>query len=213
MKKKRRKKPNTGKKFVSLLILLAGIFYLYLSSDTYAPIPSTQTTGPEYLEIPKSLTQRKEIILHRTGYTVSYNPFFKTPNWAAWELTQQETTGNEKRKNKFTPDPDLPEPRIEHSDYTNSGYDRGHMAPAADMKWSEKAMEESFYMSNICPQNKKLNRDDWGDLEETCRKWARKYGKVFIACGPIYSQKNPKRIGKHQLAVPDQFFKVVLIYD
>lgn len=109
----------------------------------------------------------------RTAFTISYNNFYKTPNWVAWELTRQETSGNEERKNKFLPDPDLPEPRVEHSDYTHSGYDRGHMAPAADMKWSEKAMQESFYMSNICPQNQKLNRDDWGDLEEECRRWAK----------------------------------------
>ena len=81
------------------------------------------------------------------------------------------------------------------------------------MKWSKKAMEESFYMSNICPQNQKLNRDDWGDLEELCRSWARKYGTVYIACGPIYDKKQPKRIGEHRVAVPDRFFKVVLIYN
>lgn len=79
------------------------------------------------------------------------------------------------------------------------------------MKWSKKAMQESFYMSNICPQNQKLNRDDWGDLEDACRKWARKYGTVYIACGPIYDKSKPERIGKHQVAVPDRFFKVVLI--
>ena len=85
------------------------------------------------------------------------------------------------------------------------------MCPAADNKWSKKAMQESFYMSNICPQNQKLNRDDWGDLEDACRKWARKYGTVYIACGPIYDKSKPERIGKHQVAVPDRFFKVVLI--
>lgn len=165
------------------------------------------------LEIPVMLTKREEIKLQRTGYTVSYNNFYKTPNWVAWELTRQETKGSEERKNRFAPDPDLPEPRVEHADYTHSGYDRGHMAPAADMKWSKKAMEESFYMSNICPQNQKLNRDDWGDLEELCRSWARKYGTVYIACGPIYDKKQPKRIGEHRVAVPDRFFKVVLIYN
>lgn len=166
-----------------------------------------------HLEIPVSLKKRNEIKLERTAYTVSYNNFYKTPNWVAWELTRQETTGNEERKNKFYPDPDLPEPRVEHSDYTRSGYDRGHMAPAADMKWSKKAMEESFYMSNICPQNRKLNRDDWGDLEEACRQWAKKYGTVYIACGPIYDKAKPERIGRNKVAVPDRFFKVVLIYN
>lgn len=165
------------------------------------------------LEIPVTIKKRNEIRLNRTGFTISYNNFYKVPNWVAWELTRQETTGNEERKSKFLPDPDLPEPRVEHSDYTHSGYDRGHMAPAADMKWSEKAMQESFYMSNICPQNQKLNRDDWGDLENECRTWAKKYRNVYIACGPIYDSSNPKRIGQHKVAVPDRFFKVVLIYN
>lgn len=169
------------------------------------------TSYPTRLEIPVALKKRDEIVLKRIGYTVSYNNTYKTPNWVAWELTREETQGKEDRKDKFVPDPDLPEPRVEHADYTRSGYDRGHMAPAADMKWSEEAMAQSFYMSNICPQNQKLNRDDWGNLEETCREWAKKYGRVYIVCGPIYDKKNPKRIGKHQVAVPDRFFKVVLI--
>lgn len=163
------------------------------------------------LEIPVSLEKREETVLKRIGYTVSYNSVYKTPNWVGWELTREETQGKEDRKDKFVPDPDLPEPRVEHADYTHSGYDRGHMAPAADMKWSAEAMAQSFYMSNICPQNQKLNRDDWGDLEEACRGWARKYGRVYIVCGPVYDKRNPKRIGKHRVAVPDRFFKVVLI--
>ena len=163
------------------------------------------------LEIPVSTQKKEEIIIKRIGYTASYNNKMKNPNWVAWELTRKETIGEEERTNKFLPDPNLPEPRVKTSDYTRTGYDRGHMAPAADMKWSEKAMEESFYMSNICPQNQKLNRGDWGDLEEACRGWAKKYGTVYIACGPIYDHARPKRIGNTKIAVPDRFFKVVLI--
>ncbi len=237
---RRRKKGNSGLKgFLLLIIIIAGALYYYQKGESKTPgnvsieqqdIPSAATNNSESsddkssastsqskysskLEIPVSITKRDEIKLVRTGYTVSYNNTYKTPNWVAWELTRQETNGEEGRKKKFSPDPDLPEPRVEHYDYTNSGYDRGHMVPAADMKWSEQAMEESFYMSNVCPQNQKLNRDDWGDLEETCRGWARKYGTVYIACGPIYDSKSPKRIGEHQVAVPDRFFKVVLIYN
>ena len=174
---------------------------------------SGEKTIASHLEIPVSLKKRNEIKLQRTAFTISYNNFYKTPNWVAWELTRQETTGEEERKNKFLPDPDLPEPRVEHADYTRSGYDRGHMAPAADMKWSKQAMKESFYMSNICPQNRKLNRDDWGYLEEACRQWAKKYGTVYIACGPIYDKAKPERIGRNKVAVPNRFFKVVLIYN
>ncbi|WP_289089736.1 DNA/RNA non-specific endonuclease [uncultured Bacteroides sp.] len=155
----------------------------------------------------------KEIIINRTGYTLSYNLYYKNPNWVAWELTREETKGEADRYDKFMPDPNLPEPRVVHKDYTKSGYDRGHMAPAADMKWSKQAMIESFYMSNICPQVGNLNRGDWNDLEELCRNWAAKYGRIYIACGPIFDSKSPKRIGVHKVAVPDRFFKVILIYN
>ena len=85
------------------------------------------------------------------------------------------------------------------------------MAPAADMKWSERAMRESFYMTNICPQNRNLNRGDWQDLEEAERSLARRFGAVAITAGPIYSQPQPPRIGAHKVAVPDAFFKVLLV--
>ncbi len=232
MARKGKKKSGGGLKgFILLVILIAGALYVHqnrekvFSTETVQAIGSqTGTTGAEetasanmglslQLEIPKTVGKRDETVIRHLGYTVSYNNFYKTPNWVAWELTRQETEGNEERTNKFLPDPELPEPRVTTSDYTRSGYDRGHMAPAADMKWSSRAMKESFYMSNICPQNRKLNRDDWGDLEESCRKWAEKYGTVHIACGPIYDTKSPKRIGKNRVAVPDRFFKVVLIYN
>ena len=232
MARKGKKKSGGGLKgFILLVILIAGALYVHqnrekvFSTETVQAIGSqTSTTGAEetasantglslQLEIPKTVGKRDEMVIRHLGYTVSYNNFYKTPNWVAWELTRQETEGDEERTNKFLPDPELPEPRVTTSDYTRSGYDRGHMAPAADMKWSSRAMKESFYMSNICPQNRKLNRDDWGDLEESCRKWAEKYGTVHIACGPIYDTKSPKRIGKNRVAVPDRFFKVVLIYN
>ena len=165
------------------------------------------------LEIPVATKKQNEIILKRMAYTASYNDKMKNPNWVAWELTRKEIAGTYERSDKFVPDPDLPEPRVKSSDYTRSGYDRGHMAPAADMKWSLHAMEESFYMSNICPQHKKLNRGDWNDLEDACRAWAKKYGTVYIACGPIYDRHNPRYIGGSKIAVPDRFFKVVLIYN
>lgn len=142
-----------------------------------------------------------------------YNADYKTPQWVAWELTKKETKGKEGRTNKFLPDPDVRGAKAYTGDYTKSGYDRGHMAPAADMKWNKQAMEESFYMSNICPQNPNLNRGDWNDLEEKSRQWAKKYGAVYIACGPIYDTKRPKRIGNNKVAVPHAFYKVILIND
>ena len=162
----------------------------------------------EALEIPVTLSRRDEQILKRTGYTVSYNAYYKTPNWVGWELTRKETKGKNVRINRFSPDPDLPEPRVEHADYTHSGYDRGHMAPAGDMKWSLKAMRESFYLSNICPQKPGLNRGVWKDLEEQVRLWAKENGRVWIACGPVISS-DMRRLGKNRVGIPKSFYKVL----
>ncbi len=163
------------------------------------------------LEIPAPLTNRPEKILHRTGYTTSYNAKNKIPNWVAWELTPSRLVERESRTNDFLPDPDLPEKKaVTTQDYKGAGMDRGHMCPAGDNKWKRKAMIESFYMTNICPQNHNLNRGDWKELEEKCRDWARKEGKIYIVCGPILYQTKHKTIGKHKVVVPNAFFKVIL---
>lgn len=162
------------------------------------------------MEIPQTKDKQGQII-QRTGYTLSYDAKNKTPKWVAWELTKEETRGNEERTNEFQPDPNVIGTKVVTYDYSGSGYDRGHMAPAGDMKWSKKAMQESFYMSNICPQDHNLNTEDWNDLEMKSREWARRYGKVYIACGPIYKGIRNEYIGDHRVKVPDAFFKVILI--
>lgn len=199
---------------IAVLAILTSVLWLAVSWNSGTDAEA-RTAGDAACRIekflPAKLHGRSEQIIRHSGYIVSYNPDWLIPNWVAYELTPDEAAGEVPRGKKFVPDPLVEGRSAVHRDYTNSGYDRGHMAPAADMKWSQKAMAESFYMSNVCPQNQKLNRDDWNDLEETCRQWAKKFGAVYITCGPIYDSKRPKRIGKHQVAVPDRFFKVILI--
>lgn len=152
-----------------------------------------------------------EQILKRTGYVTSYNRTTLLPNWVAWHLTAERTEGSAKRSDvDFAEDNEVPEPRATDWDYYNSGYDRGHMCPAADNKWSKKAMEESFLFTNMCPQNGNLNRGDWNEMEMACRKWAKKYGGIYIVCGPILYKGKHKTIGKNKVVVPEAFFKVVL---
>lgn len=152
-----------------------------------------------------------EQILKRTGYVASYNKVTLLPNWVAWHLTAERTEGSAKRSGvDFAEDTEVPEPRATDWDYYNSGYDRGHMCPAADNKWSKKAMEESFLFTNMCPQNGNLNRGDWNEMEMACRKWAKKYGDLYIVCGPILYKGKHKTIGKNKVVVPEAFFKVVL---
>lgn len=151
-----------------------------------------------------------EQVIEHLGYTVSYNPQWLVPNWVAYELTSSETNGVQERSNHFKPDPLVKGDPVVTSDYSKSGYDRGHMAPAADMKWSEQAMRESFYMTNICPQLHNLNAGDWKDLEELARDWAQKYGSIYIACGPIVDANYQTIRKTHSIAVPSAFYKVFL---
>ena len=110
-------------------------------------------------EIPRLKNKQKEQVIKHEGYTVSYNSDYKIANWVAYELTSKEATSKKnERSNKFVSDPMVKGATATNEDYTRSGYDRGHMAPAGDMKWSAKAMRESFYLSNICPQKPGLNR-------------------------------------------------------
>lgn len=161
-------------------------------------------------ELARLNNHQPEQVIEHLGYTVSYNPQWLVPNWVAYELTSSETNGVQERSNHFKPDPLVKGDPVVTSDYSKSGYDRGHMAPAADMKWSEHAMRESFYMTNICPQIHNLNAGDWKDLEELARDWAQKYGSIYIACGPIV-EANYQTIGKnHSIAVPSAFYKVFL---
>ena len=205
-----------------LIILIAAILWIggdqlksWLGMETDQPKieRSVQEADMSGLEIPVINKGKQGQILQRTGYTLSYDSKNKTPQWVAWELTKEETKGKEERSTEFYPDPDVVGTQVVTYDYSHSGYDRGHMAPAGDMKWNKQAMQESFYMSNICPQDHNLNTKDWNDLEMKTREWARQYGKVYIVCGPIYTGKRNEYIGEHRVKVPDAFFKVILIND
>jgi len=182
-----------------------------LETDQEKITRSAEEADMSKLEIPAMPPSKQGQIIQRTGYTLAYDAQNKTPQWVAWELTKEETRGNEERTNEFLPDPDVVGSQVVTYDYSGSGYDRGHMAPAGDMKWSKQAMQESFYMSNICPQDHNLNTEDWNDLEMKCREWAHRYGKVYIVCGPIYKGKRNEYIGDHRVKVPDAFFKAILI--
>lgn len=175
-------------------------------SDTLSKVIDHE---PQNLELPA--IDDDDQILRRTGYTVSYNADLRIPNWVAWRLTADHTTGEYKRGGiKFQEDGDVAEPRATDSDYRQSGYDRGHMCPSGDNKWSEVAQRESFLLTNVCPQVHNLNAGDWNEMEQQCRRWAMQYGEIYIVCGPILYRQQHKKIGTHKVVVPEAFFKVVL---
>ncbi len=154
-----------------------------------------------------------EIMINHLGYTSSYNSITKIPNWVGYELTKKEVEGTVKRDNRFYADPDVPlNIQATFDDYRNDNmWDKGHMAPAGDMKWDERAMKESCYFTNICPQNRNLNNGDWKSLEEKCRDWAQKYGSIHIITGPIIGSMKNGTLGNGNVVIPDAFFKIVVV--
>ena len=151
-----------------------------------------------------------DIILKRLAYITSYDKTNKIPKWVAWHLTSDHTSGDQRRLSNFIVDDEVPFPRAELVDYKGSGYDRGHMCPAGDNKWGFEPMKESFYLTNICPQDNNLNCGDWNELEIACRNWANKYRDIYIVAGPILYKGKHKTIGPNKVTVPEAFFKVVL---
>lgn len=158
-------------------------------------------------------------LLVRKGYVVSYNRDTRLPNWVAWKLTAahvaaaQSPHAVKRPQNAFHADTDVPEPRADWNDYRGTGWVRGHLCPAADNKWDEQAMYDSFLMTNIVPQNSNLNDGDWNELEMLCRKWAQRYGEVYIVSGPLPYRKPWQTISSHDIVVPRALFKVVLRMD
>ena len=147
--------------------------------------------------------------LERYCYTTSYNKVNRQPNWVMWQLTGDHVM---QRKeviwNEYREDPEIEEDyRALLSDYASSGYDRGHMCPGGDCNWSDQGRDETFLLSNMCPQNPNLNRGDWKEIEIACRKWAKEHGSIYIVCGPIFLKSQVhQRIGANQIPVPEAFF-------
>lgn len=165
----------------------------------------------KWMEIPKTLRGDKGVILKREGYTTSYNAQNKIPNWVAWRLTSNHVNGRHRRDfMEFHEDESVRAPRADDNDYYNSGYDRGHMCPSGDNKWSQEAQEDSFLFTNICPQRHGLNAGAWNDVEMQCRDWAKRYGYLYIVCGPVLYNQEHRTIGRHRVVVPEAFFKVIL---
>ena len=150
-----------------------------------------------------------EIIKHRY-YTLSFNKKNEQAEWVAYLLTSSMLTGQVERGNNFRPDPDVLNGSAQLIDYKNSGYDKGHLCPAGDMTFSEEAMSETFYLSNMSPQVPTFNRGIWKSLETVVRSWAAEEDSIFIITGGIFSQPMGS-IGPDSVTIPSQYYKV--IYD
>lgn len=152
-----------------------------------------------------------EIIEH-DYYTLSYSEEHEQAEWVAYELHERYTNGKSKRKDNFREDDLINTGSASLADYKASGYDRGHLLPAADMKFSDKAMSQTFFMSNMSPQHPKLNRVRWKQLEEQVRDWVEKDKHYYVITGPVLTNVSKKKLGENEVSIPTQYYKIIFDY-
>lgn len=184
------------KQWIVIFVFLITCFSLLAQSSTDFEIPISNSAG--------------QLVKH-LGYTLWYNEEHEQAAWVVYELTAAETYKNAKRSNKFRPDEAVKTGSANNADYLHSGYDRGHLAPAADMSWSVGAISESFFYSNMSPQVPAFNRGIWKNLEELMHKWAVENDAIYIVTGPVLEPKLPS-IGHNKVSVPRYYYKVILDY-
>lgn len=161
------------------------------------------------LGVPGPCTQ----IVNREGYALGYSEKYEQPLWVTYRLTKEEVLNRKSsRLNEFFEDTEIKTGSATMADYAGSGYDRGHLAPAGDMHWSDKTMLQSFAMSNMSPQHPSFNRGVWSRLERAVRRFAYSEGSVFVVTGPVFVEdEDAVTIGANKVRVPEFFYKV--IYD
>lgn len=187
------------------------VYIIFLSATTCAPEKFAQTTPPPSgpLEWPE-VTPGQRVVRH-TAFSLVFDTRHRQARWVAYVLTAARAKGSEPRSNRFYPDPQLPALTATDADYRKSGYDRGHLVPAADMSWSAEAMRESFYYSNISPQLPAFNRGIWKKLESQVRMWAHTDSVLYVVTGPVLTDTLKNLVGSG-VTVPDYFFKALLVY-
>ena len=172
------------------------------------PIPTVE--GSKYDNLSFGIPGPADCIVDREGYALGYSEYHEQARWVIYRMTYEEATKKAASRNdNFREDPQIPTGSATLADYRNSGKDRGHLAPAADMSHSEKTMDESFYMSNMSPQEPDFNRGIWKDLESQVRSFAIAEKDVYVVTGPILPETKSITIGPNKVTVPQYYYKVV----
>lgn len=194
----------------SILILVC-IVGFWLFENFYTPAvyseKSNEIVSNEFPEelLPTSTTG--EIVKH-SFFTLSYNELYEQAEWVAYVLDKNHLTYDDRKRPYFIEDPFVSTKSADWRNYKGSGYDRGHLLPAGDRRFSKQAYHETFYTSNISPQNREFNAGIWNDLEQQTRRWAKRYGTLYVFTGGVL-EKGLDEIGDEEVAVPDLFYKII----
>ncbi|WP_430429434.1 DNA/RNA non-specific endonuclease [Maribacter litoralis] len=203
-----RKKNST---IYSILILVC-IVGFWLFENFYTPATYSNNDNevgsnnfPKEL-LPESTTG--EIVNH-SFFTLSYNEPFEQAEWVAYVLEKSHLTYDDRKRPYFIEDPYVTSKSADWRNYKGSGYDRGHLVPAGDRRFSLQAYNETFYTSNISPQDREFNSGIWNDLEQQTRRWAKQYGTLYIFTGGVL-ESGLEEIGDEDVDVPNTFYKIIV---
>jgi len=201
-------------KYVLLFILVfVGLYFLekYITDNNVSiELTKTNTAGSSEVItetdwLPTSTTGR---IINHKYYSLSYVESHEQSEWVAYELSKEHISKNEFERPYFIEDEKIATGSADWRNYKNSGYDRGHLCPAGDRRFSYEAFSETFLTSNISPQNREFNSQVWNFLEQKVRFWAQKYDGLYVITGPVLKEGLPT-IGKEKVSVPDSYYKIV----
>lgn len=159
--------------------------------------------------LPTSTTNQ---IIQHEFYSLSYSESHEQAEWVAYELKSDYITSTNLKRPYFNQDPKVTSQSADWKNYKNSGYDKGHLVPAGDMKFSESAYEDTFFTSNAAPQLSTFNNGVWNRLEQKVRYWANKYNDIYVITGGVL-ESELRTIGHEEVAVPNYFYKVLLDVD
>ncbi|NNE76897.1 MAG: DNA/RNA non-specific endonuclease [Pricia sp.] len=195
-----------------LLICIIGfwLFENFYTPDTYSDavdhVGQTELS-PDFLPSSSS-----GMVVEHDHYMLSYSEPHEQAEWVAYSLKKEHLTQDRRKRPFFLEDPKVPSKSADWRNYRGSGYDRGHLCPAGDRKFSEQAYNETFYTSNISPQNSKFNAGVWNRLEIQNREWAKKHNELFVVAGGVL-ESGLDEIGEEDVDVPRYFYKIIAIGD
>jgi len=199
------------RKTLYAILLALCLIGFWLFENFYAPATysNPNSSGEDVVEIdflPSSTTGE---VVHHEFFSLSYNEPFEQAEWVAYELKKNQLTYDDRKRPYFIEDPKVSTKSADWRNYKGSGYDRGHLCPAGDRRFSEYAYNETFYTSNISPQDKDFNAGIWNRLEQQVRRWCKKYGDLVIVTGGVL-EEGLEEIGEEDVDVPKAFYKIVL---
>ena len=202
-----------------MILLLCIITYFLFSDDNYKKEvvkddiefikeDSISNSKKSYTDFLLPELTKSQIVVHQI-YTLSYSEKDEQAEWVAYKLFKNSINNSVKRKGNFRKDLKVITGSASLNDYKKSGYDRGHLAPAKAMSFSNETMSESFYMSNMSPQKPSFNRGVWKKLEEKVRSWISISDSLYIVTGPVLS--NPLgKIGENMVTIPNSYYKSII---